>query len=175
MDKTLFDKYLKEMKDMKEQALKRNPNLAREEARRAISENIVMPEDVPDMSGEGKLIVNVTTVRGLYPVKNALISVFKGTVDNMELIAKENTDESGKTPIIRLPAPPSVLTESPENTVRPYAFYNILTEADGFISNINYNAAVFDGVTSLQNVDMIPLSKENNKPIITDEFQEYTL
>ena len=141
----------------------------------AASENIVMPADIPDMSGEGKLVVNVTTIRGLYPVKNALISVFKGTVDNMELIAQENTDESGKTPVIRLPAPPGVLTESPENTVRPYAFYNILTEADGFISNINYNAAVFDGVTSLQNVDMIPLSKENNNPIVTDEFQEYTL
>ncbi len=175
MDKSLFDKYLKEMKDMREIALKRNPNLAAEEVSVMSKEKVIMPDDVPDMSGEGKLVVNVTTVRGLYPVKNALVSVFKGTVDNMELIAKENTDESGKTPEINLPAPPAVLTESPENTVRPYAFYNILTEADGFISNINYNAAVFDGVTSLQNVDMIPLSKENNRPIITDEFQEYTL
>ena len=171
MDKNLFDKYVKEMKEMRDLALKRNPSLSMA----AVSENVVMPADTPDMSGEGRLIVNVTTIKGLYPVKNALVTVFKGGADNMEVIASLNTDESGKTPVFTLPAPPAVLTESPENTVRPYAFYNILTEADGFIDNINYNATIFDGITALQNVNMIPLSKENNKPIVSDEYEEYTL
>ena len=93
----------------------------------------------------------------------------------MAKLIHDNTDESGKTPIFNLPAPPAVLTESPENTVRPYAFYNILTEADGFIDNINYNATIFDGVTSLQNVNMVPRSKENDQPIVNDEYEEYTL
>ncbi len=169
MDKTLFDKYVKEMKEMRDLAIKRNPSLAVQ------SENVVMPADVPDMSGEGRLIVDVTTIRGLYPVKNALVTVFKGSADNMEVIARFNTDQSGKTPVFTLPAPPAVLTESPENTVRPYAFYNILTEADGFINNINYNATVFDGVTSLQRVNMVPRNSENNQPIVNDEYEEYTL
>lgn len=171
MDKTLFDKYVKEMKEMREMALKRDPSLAVA----AANGNIVMPGDTPDMSGEGRLVVDVTTIRGLYPVKNALVTVFKGSADNMEVIAKLNTDESGKTPAFILPAPPAVLTESPENTVRPYAFYNILTEADGFINNINYNATIFDGITSLQSVNMVPRSKENNQPIVSDGYEEYTL
>ncbi len=172
MDKTLFDKYVKEMKEMRAIALKRNPDLA---AKTVVSQNIVMPADTPDMSGNGRLIVNVTTIRGLYPVKNALVTVFKGGVDNMEVVARLNTDESGKTPIFTLPAPPAVLTENPENTVRPYAFYNILTEADGFVDNINYNATIFDGITSLQNVNMVPLSNGNNQPIVSDGYEEYTL
>ena len=171
MDKTLFDKYVKEMKEMRERALERDPSLAVAVA----NENIVMPADTPDMSGQGRLVVDVTTIRGLYPVKNALITVFKGSADNMEVIAKLNTDESGKTPAFTLPAPPAVLTESPENTVRPYAFYNILTEADGFINNINYNAAIFDGITSLQSVNLVPRSNENNQPIVSDGYEEYTL
>lgn len=169
MDKTLFDKYVKEMKEMRERALKGNPSLAVQ------SESVVMPADTPDMSGEGRLIVAVTTIRGLYPVKNALVTVFKGSADNMEVIARLNTDESGKTSVFSLPAPPAVLTESPENTVRPYAFYNILTEADGFINNINYNAAIFDGVTSLQSVNLVPRTQGNNQPIVNDEYEEYTL
>ena len=173
MEKTLFDKYVKEMKTMREIALKRNPNLALEE--KVAMVNTSATADTPDMSGNGRLIVNVTTVRGLYPVKNALVTVFKGGADNMEVVDRLNTDESGKTPIFNLPAPPAVLTESPENTVRPYAFYNILTEADGFIDNINYNATIFDGVTSLQNVNMVPRSKENDQPIVNDEYEEHTL
>ena len=173
MDKTLFDKYVKEMKEMRDIAIKRNPNLALKE--KSVAANVFMPADTPDMSGQGRLVVNVTTIGGLYPVKNAIVTVFKGGADNMEMIAQFNTDESGKTPAFTLPAPPAALTENPQNTVRPYAFYNILTQADGFIDNINYNAAIFDGVTSLQNVNMIPLSKENNQPIVNDEYEEYTL
>ena len=171
MDKNLFDKYVNEMKEMRKSALKRNPNLALSEK----SVTVMSTADTPDMSGQGRLIVEVTAVGGLYPVKNALVTVFKGTADNMEKVASLNTDQSGKTPVFSLPAPPAVLTESPENTVRPYAFYNILTEADGFIDNINYNAAIFDGITALQKVNMVPLSKENNQPIVSDEYEEYTL
>ena len=86
------------------------------------------------------------------------------------------TDQSGKTEIFPLPAPPLSLAQAPENEEPVYAEYNLLVEADGFIPTINYSLAVFDKVTSLQNINLIPKTVfSDNAPIVTDEGNNYEL
>lgn len=167
MDKSLFEKYINEMRAMKASAM---PEPARPMA-------AVYYENAKDMTGSGELKIRATSVRGLYPVEGAKVTVFTGNADNMTVVAEGNTDISGASPDFTLPAPAASLAESPDPVSRPYALYNILTEADGFTKTYNYNVAVFDGVTSLQTVELIPLATDpdKNQPIVIDEYEEYTL
>lgn len=169
MDKMLFEKYIAEMWEMKRRST--NPP----EAVAAVSP--VRPENDSNMTGEGSLQVRVTSVRGLYPIKNALVTVFTGDADSMTPIAQGTTDESGKSPIFTLSTPAFSLSESPNPTSRPFAYYNIRTVADGFTDTYNYSVAVFDSVTSLQNVNLIPVSSAtpDNGPIVIDEYNQYEL
>ena len=89
----------------------------------------------------------------------------------MRKLAESVTDQSGKTELFTLSAPPRSLAEDSENREPTYAEYNILTEADGFLPTINMGAAVFDGLTSIQNVNLIPKTpyNENDSNIFTEE------
>lgn len=171
MDKSVFEKYINEMRAMKSAAMP-SPILERP----AVSQPESEPNN-PEMSGSGNLIVNVTSARGLYPVEGAFVTVFTGSDDEKKIVKEVSTDKSGKTPVIVLPAPSSRLSESPNPSERPYAYYNIHTEADGFVDNFNFNAAVFDKITSVQNVNLEPLttSIEGNRPIIIDSAENYNL
>ena len=171
MDKSLFEKYINEMRAM-HAAARPAP---------AISQPAVTPtipdENSENMTGNGRLIVNVTSVRGLYPIENARVTVFTGSADNMRILAEAVTDRSGKTPAFELPAPSSVYTEAPEPTERPYAYFNIKTAADGFVDTFNFNSAVFDGITSVQSVSLFPVTTgvDGNRPIIIDGADNYAL
>ena len=171
MDKSIFEKYIREMRAMQAAA---TPSTA--ENQTAVTE-VESQTNSDNMSGVGKLIVNVTSVRGLYPVEGARVTVFTGDADNMNVVAEVSTDRSGKTPEIELSAPSIRFSEAPEPGERPYAYYNIKTVADGFVDTFNYNAAVFDSVTSLLNVNLQPLTTgiDGNQPIIMDGFENYTL
>lgn len=172
MDKSLFDKYIKEMRTMKAAA-----TLPTQNSLPTVTKVTDADENSEDMTGLGYLIVNVTSVRGLYPINGAKVTVFTGSEDNMTVIAEEVTDRSGKTPPIPLEAPSSVYTQTPDPTERPYSYYNIRTVEDGFKTNLNYNVAVFDKITSVQNINLEPMTSqiEQNRPIIIDEFENYTL
>ncbi len=171
MDKSMFEKYIQEMRALKTLA---TPSA---EAIRPEAPKVDSAPNSDQMSGMGKLIVNVTSVRGIYPVEGARVTVFTGDEENSAVLAQLVTDRSGKTPIIELPAPSSVFTEAPDPSERPYAYYNIKTVADGFVDTYNYNVAVFDTVTSLQNVGLQPVTTgiEGNRPIVINEFDNYTL
>lgn len=172
MDRSVFEKYIEEMRAMKA-AAKPAPS-----ADTTPQTEVVSPApNKEDMSGIGWLIVNVTSLRGLYPVKGAEVTVFTGSRDNRKIVARETTDQSGKTPIIRLETPSAEFSESPNPSERPFAYYNISTVEDGFKESLNFNLAVFDGVTSVQNVTLEPLSSEieQNRPIVIDEFENYGL
>ena len=148
MDKTEFERYIEEMRAMSKKAI---PTVA-------APPPVTVEEN---MGGRGYLLVNVTSVRELYPVQNAKVTVFRGEPDNMEKLGEATTDQSGKTELFALPAPPRSLAEDKENVKPTYATYNILTEADGFLPTLNMAAAVFDGVTSIQNVNLIPKTPYN--------------
>lgn len=136
-----------------------------------------IPPDANQGSDTGRLIAIVTTVRSLYPVPNARVTVFTGALDNMEVLATDFTDESGRTDVFLLGTPSKALSLDSANQTRPYALYNMMVEADGYVTNIHLNIPVFSGVTSLQGSNMMLLETAgaDKGPRIFDELQNYTL
>lgn len=180
MDKSVFEKYIQEMRRMQSAAIPSpsvTPVTEYIPATKPTVEPTIPPENGQNMSGEGFLVVNVTSVRGLFPVEGAEVTVFTGSWESPTVIAQATTDQSGKTPPISLPAPAARFSEAPDPAERPYAYYNVHTVEDGFREYFNYNVAVFDGVTSLQNITLEPMTSEisQNRPIVIDEFENYSL
>ncbi len=136
-----------------------------------IRSQVILPDS------KGGLIVAVTTIRELYPVANAKVMVFTGNAQNMQTVDSDSTDQSGRTKRFILDTPPKSLSLNSGNTQLPYSRYNILIEADGYISNLYYDVPVFSGITSIQSSNMM-LSETagvNKTPTIFNESQQFNL
>lgn len=106
--------------------------------------------------GRGFITVNVRTAGGALPVSGALVTVSdtaSGTV-----IAVMTTDVSGVSDIVELPAPPKENTLTPGNK-NVSTLYNVDTDKDGFYHVVNSGIPVFDGVTAIQQVLMVPTAQ----------------
>ena len=108
-------------------------------------------------SGTGYLTVRVTTVGGAIPLSDATVIVRGNTADNSGVIFTLPTDRDGMTQKISLPAPPASLSTVPGNT-KPYATYNIDVSRSGYFTNNYQNVPIFDRITALQQVELVPLS-----------------
>ena len=163
MDKNLIEKYKNEMLKMYN---KSNKHTA-----------VPAVAQTSDSSTTGGLLAIVTTVRSLYPVKNAKVTIFSGDPQNMDIIDSALTDDSGRTKLFSLPTPEKNLSLQEDNTLLPYAVYNMQIEADGYVKNIHLNIPVFSGVTSLQqsNLLLTETAGADKGPFIFDESQNYDL
>ncbi len=119
--------------------------------------------------GYGYMIVHVTTARGAIPLEGAVVTVTDYYGDNLtergSTIGTYITNSSGLTDKFALPAPPRSLSMSPGNG-KGYLTYNIQVAKDGYYQQNYINAPIFEGITSIQNADMIPLSDNGQ----TDNF-----
>lgn len=160
MDKDLIKRYTDEMFRMRARAVPTAATAQNEVER-----------------GSGGLTVRVTTLKGLYPVPDAKVTIFLGSGDDRTVLDTSTTDESGKTPVFRLETPSKALSESAGALELPYANYNIAVSADGFVENISLNVPVFPDVVSVQTVDLMQTAASggNMAPQITDEGQKYEL
>ncbi len=160
MDKDLIKKYTDEMFRMRARAVPTAATAENETAR-----------------GSGGITVRVTTLKGLYPVPDATVTVYSGQGENKTVLDTSTTDESGKTPVFRLETPSKALSESAGALELPYANYNISVAADGFVEHISLNVPVFPDVVSVQTVDLMQAAASggNMAPQITDEGQKYEL
>ena len=120
MDKSLIEKYRKEM-------LEKYGGTAPAEAAPAAAMNVNPTEtDEKTASSEkGRLSAWVTSVANIYPVKNARVTVFTGSPDNMTVVDSCATDESGKTKEFLLDAPPKSLSMSSGAAALTYTLYNL--------------------------------------------------
>ena len=171
MDNSLIEKYKQEMLKMYAQAKPTAPRVI------PAQQTMPMPQ-MPDASDDiGKLSAIVTTLRSIYPVNGAQGTVFTGNYDNIDILVSGLTDESGRSPVFNLPTPSKSLSESPGISDKPYASYNMLVQADGYIDNIHLNIPVFSGVESVQQSNMMlrETAGENKGPQIFDEAQQFTL
>lgn len=125
----------------------------------------------------GGLAVNVTTLLYLYPLEKALVTVFTGPYDDMTVVGTDYTDESGKTERFILDTPAKSSSQSSEADGNAYSSYNLLVQADGYADSVSMDVRVFPGVTSVQKVDMVPLSAtgENQEPRMTESSSDYEL
>lgn len=165
MDKRLTEKYKKELSQIREKSSKEAVTTAT---------NTVAPIE---NAGYGFLTAMVTSLRGIYPVKNAEVTVFTGNVGNERVYDTALTDESGKTRPFRLPTPPLSMSLNPDETALPYSRYNMRVKADGYVENVFYNIPVFSGVNSIQRSNMLLLETagKNKGPMIFDEGQSFDL
>lgn len=147
----------------------------RQRAKSVVAQPLPILGDSED-TGRGTIIVVVTSARGTLPVSGAIITVSK-TQDNT-VIATMRTNENGQTTPLSLWAPKRTLSESPSATnERPFALYDITVSADGFVSEKLEGVPVFDGVASLQQMDLISKSAsgDNSSSIIDVEPDPYEL
>lgn len=166
MDRDLIEKYKKEMLDMHRLS--------------KIDRAVNFKETATPVAEEeetGRIVATVTTLRNLYPVANAEVIIFTGPYENMEIKDRDITNSSGITKVFQLYAPNKDLSQTPNGATPPFAKYNMLVRADGYVDNIHLNIPVFSGVTSVQNSDMVLLSAagQNTGPIIFDESDGYNL
>ena len=104
----------------------------------------------------GYLKVKVSTARGAIPLENATVRVRAEGAGNTGAIYSLETDSSGITDILPLPAPPRALSQEPNGSV-PYSLWEISVFCDGFISAIFSGVPVYAGITSIQNANLVPI------------------
>lgn len=116
------------------------------------------------MNEQGSLIVAVKTAGGALPVENAVVTVQDG---QGRIIYVEFTDKSGKTPLLKLPTPPKENSERPDAPKPAFYTYTVATDKQGFVSVRNTLVPIYPSVTSIQPVELIPLSEGNNGQSVT--------
>lgn len=132
-----------------------------------------MNKDIPQYdtlgyTGTGYLIVRVTTASQALPLPGATVLV-RGDEENFSaVIARLTSGADGLTPKIALLAPPRNLSLSPGGE-KVFATYNIDIYLDGYHNISAQRVPIFDGITSVQPADMIPIPK-NGTP---DSFSPY--
>ncbi len=116
-----------------------------------------------EMTGEGRLVFQVTTAGGAIPLEDAEVTVRRlrslTTGEGGEVIAVMYTDGDGKTEVLRLPAPAKSfsLTPSRDGAPTPYSLYDADVRMTGFYSQSYTRIPIFDGITSIQHASLIPL------------------
>ncbi len=110
----------------------------------------------------GTMIVNTSIAGGALPLANTVIRIIGTDEENRLTEYSVITDIDGVTASISLPAPSRSLSESPGASEQSYALYNIEASAPGYYTKRIFDVAVFDGVETLQSINMIPLPQNDS-------------
>ncbi len=111
-------------------------------------------------SDYGQLIITVKTAGGALPVENAVVTVKDM---NGAIISVFFTDSSGKTPKLKLMAPPIANSEAPNPSGPAFFTYNVDTDREGYTSVRNIGVPIYPGITSIQPVELIPVSEGSSE------------
>ena len=115
----------------------------------------------------GFLSVNVKTANGALPIENANVTVYSApppslnnepAMSETDVVYSLKSDRNGKTQTVVLKAKPADLSKTPDEKF-PFLAYNILVTKDGYYDSTYLNVPIFQGITSLQDVYLIPLSE----------------
>ena len=131
--------------------------------------NPSLPYPDPSSTGIGQLIFRVTTAGGAIPLEGARVIVrSKGVEGNPErgnALAVLYSDRSGKTERLPLPTSARQASMSPQNgnSPPPFVCYDAEVALTGY-RTVNFICIpVFDGVTSVQPADMVPLPENGRE------------
>lgn len=125
---------------------------AQEPLRRVTQENLI---------DRGKLQIDVSSTIGFLPVTDAKIEItLRGPEgENQQVIETLNTDISGQSQTIDLPAPAFEYSQEPGD-VQPYSEYDILVTAPGYESVFIEGTQILPDVTAIQPIRMVPQEVE---------------
>ena len=120
-------------------------------------------------AGYGYMVVRVTTARGAIPISGATVAVSSYDPEfergRGDVIAVYTTNGSGLTERFALPAPSRELSMSPGGG-KSYETYNLSVFYPRYYRKEFVNVPVFEGITAIQSVDLIPLPDNGQ----TDNF-----
>lgn len=108
----------------------------------------------------GQLIIAVKTAGGALPVENAVVTV-KNT--DGAIISVFFTDSNGRTPKLKLMAPPIANSEAPNQSGPAFYSYNVDTDRQGYTSVRNIGVPIYPGITSIQPVELVPVSEGSSE------------
>lgn len=139
----------------------------------------ISPSAPSTQSGTGYLILHVTTAGGAIPLEGAKIDVktytpisdFKPETRG-DTVASPVSGPDGNTVRIPLSAPPKSLSESPGNGT-PYALYSVDATLDGYYSQSYAGIPIFDGITSIQPIILIPLPENGTQGLPREDSIRY--
>ena len=122
----------------------------------------------------GFLVVNVKTANGAIPIENALVNIYEnkkdgGAMANGYLLYTLKTNAYGQTEKIALPTKSSSFSMSPGND-RPFYSYNIFVSSDGYFDSDVINVPIFQGITSIQPINLLPVSEYSNSNDFTPSY-----
>ena len=108
------------------------------------------------MPSTGYIQVRAYTSTAQFPLKDVAITV---TAPDGTAIAMRLTDQSGLISPIEIPVPDKAESLQPDPTERPYATVNLYAHLRGYERIEAEGLQVFSGVTTRQNLEMIPLAE----------------
>ncbi len=121
-----------------------------------------------EYSQNGTLVVAVSTASGAIPIEGAVVTVYGSDELNSGVRTVIYTNRSGNTEKITLPAPPASLSENP-GSISPFAKYNVDVNKEGYNLRTFVNVPIFAGITSIQPVNLIPLTEYGGEAILPND------
>ena len=120
-----------------------------------------LPENV--YAGTGYIIVKVATASGAIPVEGATVIIRGNEEQNSSILLSFLTNNDGLTLRSALPAPSREESMTPNGSRPPFATYNIDVLKEGYYPQYYQNVPIFDGITAVQNANVIPISEGGKK------------
>lgn len=108
------------------------------------------------LSATGYIQVSAFTSNARIPLKDVAVSI---TALDGTAIAMRLTDRSGKIDPIPIPVPELAASQTPNPGELPYARVNLYARLRGYVQIENEDLQVFAGITTNQNLEMIPLAE----------------
>lgn len=105
----------------------------------------------------GFLIVQTLSARSTYPVANSVIQIYANDESGRVLVASGMTDSSGRSKKFALPAVPKSATQKPGD-YQAYPSYDLEISHPGFLPVRTEGIVLYENITSLENVQMMPLT-----------------
>ena len=108
------------------------------------------------LDSSGSLRIRAYTAGGALPVKGATVRITGAEEFNRLVTYSLVTDRDGQTEVVTLPAPSINYSLTPDAAETPYAVYDVVITAPGYLTKRINGLTVFSGVNSVQLVNMIP-------------------
>lgn len=116
-----------------------------------------MNQNTSPIEGSGFLVVQVTTANGAIPLQGAAVTIRQAGGDTQNVLYELRSGTDGRTERVSLAAPPRSESMSFDNPRPPYASYNIEVNLPQYESAIYENVPIFDGITAIQQANLVPL------------------
>ena len=123
-------------------------------------------------TGLGYLQIRVSTAQSAIPLENAQVVIRAHEDQGGDIVANVISDRSGLTPRVALVTVPRALSESP-GTPHPFYTYHMDVAKEGYYTQYYQNIPIFDGISAVQSVEMIPLPQNGYESGLTPDSDRF--